>query len=137
MLSILGGVLLILSGASGAIGVVDEIQEGIQLLFGLSLTLTFESIMGGLALLTIVAGIVTTIGGVILTTSHVRFGRRVIMLAIAAGVAGLLMGLVQLVWAGNLVMSMTLQLQQSMGWIGAILAVVARIVAEQKPMVDR
>jgi hypothetical protein len=136
MLCILGGILLIVSGTSGAIGVLSEIADGLRALFGLNLLITFETVMGALAILTVVAGVFAVIGGIILTTSHVRFGRIIIMLAITAGVAGLLMGLVQMVWVGDLVLDMMIQLQQSIGWIGAMLAVVARIIAEQKPMVD-
>lgn len=137
LLCILGGALLVMSGTSGAIEVLPQIAEGLQALFGLSLLITFETVMGALALLTVLSGLAAILGGVILTTSHVRLARIIIMLAIAAGVAGLLMGLVQMVWAGDLVMSMWVQLRQSIGWIGAMLAVVARIIAEQKPMVDR
>lgn len=137
LLSIIGGILLIISGTSGAIQVLPQIEEGLRALFGLQLLITFETVMGALALLTALSGVAAIVGGVILTTSHVRMARVIIMLAIAAGVIGLLMGLVQMVWVGDLVMDMMIQLQQSIGWVGAMFAVVARIIAEQKPMVDR
>jgi hypothetical protein len=38
--------------------------------------------------------------------------------------------------AGTVHMGITLQLQQSLGWVGAILAFVARIIADQKPLVS-
>lgn len=136
LLCLIGGLLLIVSGTSGAIGVLEEIKEGIAALFGLQLLISFETVMGALAILTVLSGVTIIIGGVVLSTSHVRSARIVIFLAVAAGVAGLLMTLVQMATAGVFVMDMLHQLQQSLGWIGAILAVVARTVAEQKPMVE-
>ncbi len=136
LLCLIGGILLIISGASGAIGVLDEIREGIEALFGLQLLITFETVMGALALLTVLAGVVIIIAGAVLTTDHVRGARIGIVLAVAAGVAGLLMTLVQTATMGMLVMDMLHQLQQSLGWVGATLAIIARTIAEQKPMVD-
>jgi hypothetical protein len=87
--------------------------------------------------LTIFGGLVAILGGVILTTARVRLGRIVILLSITIGVIGLLMTLVQMASAGVFVMDMTQQLQQSIGWIGAMMAFIARTIADQKPMVDR
>lgn len=136
-LCLIGGGLLIVSGTSGAIGVLEEIRESFTALFGLELLVSFETVMGTLALLTVLAGVIVIVGGVILTSHKVHTGRIVILLAVAAGVAGLLMTLVQMAWAGRLVMGMMHQLQQSLGWIGAMMGIVARTIAEQKPMVDR
>jgi hypothetical protein len=128
---------LIISGASGAIGLINELAEGLAQIFGLTFVLTFENIMAGLAVLTIFGGLVAILGGVILTTARVRLGRIVILLSITIGVIGLLMTLVQMASAGVFVMDMTQQLQQSIGWIGAMMAFIARTIADQKPMVDR
>jgi hypothetical protein len=136
LLCLLGGILFIISGTSGAIGVLDEIEEGLAALFGLQLLITFETVMGALALLTVIAGIFVVVGGIILTTERVRAARILIVFAVAAGIAGLLMTLVQMTWAGMFAMDLTRQLQQSLGWIGAMLAVVARTISEQKPIVD-
>jgi hypothetical protein len=46
------------------------------------------------------------------------------------------MVLVQMASAGVFVMGLMEQLQQSLGWIGAMMAFIARITADQKPMVD-
>ncbi|MHA2321550.1 MAG: hypothetical protein ACXACG_07850 [Candidatus Thorarchaeota archaeon] len=128
---------MIISGASGAIGLINELAEGLAQIFGLTFVLTFENIMAGLAVLTIFGGLVAILGGVILTTARVRLGRIVILLSITIGVIGLLMTLVQMASAGVFVMDMTQQLQQSIGWIGAMMAFIARTIADQKPMVDR
>jgi hypothetical protein len=92
--------------------------------------------MGYLAVMTIIAGVVTIIGGLILTTDRVWIGRVILLGAIAAGVLGLMITMVQLLMAGTLNMGITLQLQQSFGWVGATVAIVARIIADQKPLVS-
>ncbi|MGY5872668.1 MAG: hypothetical protein RTV72_10515 [Candidatus Thorarchaeota archaeon] len=135
ILSILGGVLMIISGASGAIAVLDELADALTAAFGFSMVFTFEAVMGYLAVITSIAGVVAIIGGIILTTDRVWVGRIILLGAIAASVIGLLMSLVQLVMVGTINMEMTLQLQQSLGWVGAIVAIVARIIADQKPLV--
>jgi hypothetical protein len=136
ILCFLGGVLLIASGASGVIGLIDELAEALHEALQLTLVLTLENIMAGLATITILSGIAVIIGGLVLTTSHVRAGRIIVNLAIAMGIIGLLMILVQSVMTGTVSMELTMQLQQSLGWIGAILAFIARIIAEQKPLMD-
>jgi len=136
LLSIIGGVLLIISGASGAIAVIDVLEDALTAMFGLSVVLTFEAVMGYLSIMTSMAGVVAIIGGFMLTTDKVWVGRIILLGAIAAGVLGLMMSMVQLVMAGTLNMNITLQLQQSMGWIGAIVLFVARIIADQKPLVS-
>ena len=136
ILCFVGGVLLFASGASGVIGLIDELAEALREILELSLVLTLENIMAGLATITIISGIVVIMGGAIMTTSEVRVGRIIVNLAIAVGIIGLLMILVQSAVTGTLSMDMTMQLQQSLGWVGAILAIVARIIAEQKPLMD-
>ncbi|RDE15345.1 MAG: hypothetical protein C4K48_04700 [Candidatus Thorarchaeota archaeon] len=136
ILCLVGGVLLFASGASGVIGLIDELAEALREILEFSLVLTLENIMAGLASITIISGVVVIVGGVMLTTSEVRAGRIIVNLAIAVGIIGLLMILVQSVMTGTLSMDMTMQLQQSFGWVGAILAFVARIIAEQKPLMD-
>jgi hypothetical protein len=136
ILCFIGGALLIASGASGVISLIDELAEALYAVLELSFVLTLENIMAGLATLTIISGVVVIIGGIILTTSRVRMGRYIVNLAIAMGIIGLLMILVQSAMTGTMAMELTMQLQQSLGWIGAILAFIARIIAEQKPLTD-
>lgn len=136
VLSIIGGVLMIISGTSGAIAVLDELADALTAAFGLSIVFTFETVMGYLAVMTSLAGIAAIIGGLVLTTDRVWVGRIILLGAIAAGVIGLMMSLVQLVMTGTINMGITLQLQQSLGWVGAIIAFVARIIADQKPLVS-
>ncbi len=127
---------MILSGASGAIGVIGELSEILQYFFGLEFFTTFENFMKGLAAWAALGGLVVILGGTILTTKRVRFGRYVILAGIIVGVVGLLMTLVQMASTGTFVMGMLEQLQQSLGWIGAIMAFIGRIIADQKPILD-
>ncbi|MFX1484116.1 MAG: hypothetical protein ACFFCP_13125 [Promethearchaeota archaeon] len=128
---------MIISGTTGAIGVIGELSEILQYLFGLEFFTTFDNFMRGLAAWAALGGLVVILGGTILTTERVRFGRIVILAGITVGVVGLLMTLVQMASTGILVMSLMDQLEQSVGWIGAMLAITARIIADQKPILDR
>jgi len=127
---------MILAGVSGAIGVIGELSDFIQYFYGLEFFNTFENFMSGLAMWAGLGGFVVILGGLVLTTEKVRFGRMVILGGVTIGVVGLLMTFVQMASTGTFVMGMTEQMQQSLGWIGAILAYIGRIVAEQKPILD-
>ncbi|MFX1559850.1 MAG: hypothetical protein ACFFBL_04635 [Promethearchaeota archaeon] len=128
---------MIFSGFSGAIGVIGELSEVLQYFFGLEFFQTFENFMRGLAAWAALGGSIVIIGGILLTTRWVWSGRILILAGIVIGVVGLLMTLVQMASAGILVMDLIEQLHQSLGWIGAIMAFIARIIAEQKPMIDK
>lgn len=128
---------MILSGLSGAIGVIGEVSEIFPYIYGLEFLETFESFMAGLAAWAGLGGFVVILGGLLLTTAKVRYGRILISAGIIIGVVGLLMTLVQMASTGVFVMGMIEQLHQSLGWIGAMIAFIARIIAEQKPLVDR
>ncbi|TET09752.1 MAG: hypothetical protein E3J86_07290 [Candidatus Thorarchaeota archaeon] len=128
---------MILAGVSGAIGVIGEISDIIQYFYGLEFFNTFENFMSGLAMWAGLGGFVVILGGLILTTEKVRFGRMIILAGVTVGVVGLLVTLVQMASTGTFVMGMTEQMQQSLGWIGAIMAYIGRIIAEQKPILDR
>lgn len=129
--------LMFLSGVSGAIGVIGELSEIIQYIFGFAFLETFENFMTGLAMWAAFGGMVVILGGLVLTTHRIRFARILVSAGIIVGVVGLLMTLVQMASTGVFVMGMMEQLQQSLGWIGAMMAFIARIIAEQKPMIDR
>lgn len=128
--------LMFFSGVSGAIGVIGELSEILQYVFGLSFLETFENFMTGLAMWAAFGGMVVIVGGLVLTTQKVRIGRIIVSMGIIVGVVGLLMTLVQMASTGTFVMDMIEQLNQSLGWIGAMMAFIARIIAEQKPLID-
>ena len=85
LLSLAGGVLMILAGVSGAIGVIGELSEALEFFFGLEFFNTFENFMSGLAMWAALGGFVAILGGLILTTEKVRFGRMVILAGITVG----------------------------------------------------
>ena len=136
LLCVGGGMLMFFSGVSGAIGVIGELSEILQYVFGLSFLETFENFMTGLAMWAAFGGMVVIVGGLVLTTQNVRIGRIIVTMGIIVGVVGLLMTLVQMASTGTFVMDMIEQLNQSLGWIGAMMAFIARIIAEQKPLID-
>jgi hypothetical protein len=136
LLCVGGGVLMILSGASGAIGVIGELSDILQYFFGLEFFTNFDNFMRGLAAWAAIGGLMAILGGTIITTEKVRVGRIVILIGIILSVVGLLMTLVQMASTGTFVMGMIEQLQQSLGWIGAMMAFIGRIIAEQKPILD-
>ena len=136
LLCVGGGMLMFFSGVSGAIGVIGELSEILQYVFGLSFLETFENFMTGLAMWAAFGGMVVIVGGLVLTTQKVRIGRIIVSMGIIVGVVGLLMTLVQMASTGTFVMDMIEQLNQSLGWIGAMMAFIARIIAEQKPLID-
>jgi hypothetical protein len=133
-LCLMGGILLILSGASGSIALAQELSDDFGLLFGSEFVISFEIIMGILGLLTSMTGLAVIVGGLVLTTQRVESGRNIVLVAVGTGVLGLVMALIQSAMAGRIMMDLGLQVTQSLAWIGAILALQARIIAEQKPM---
>jgi len=98
--------------------------------------LTLEIIIGMLATLTALGGLGVIFGGFILTTRFVEGGRVIVMISLATGVLSLIMSLVQLVLAGMISLPLLTQLVQSLGWIGAIMAVMGRTIAEQRPILS-
>ena len=128
---------MILSGASGALGYLPELQEGASAYLGDSFTLSFEIVVGILATLTAFGGICVIIGGFIMTTSHVESGRITVMIAMGTGALSLIMSLIQLIMAGVLTLPLMTQLAQSFGWIGAMMAILARNISEQQPIIPK
>ena len=57
------------------------------------------------------------------------------MVSVGMGILSLIMSLVQLVLAGIFAMGMMVQIAQSLGWIGAIFSIEARIISSQRPLV--
>jgi len=134
LLCIIGGSLFIASGASGTIAVIGDLGEDLAKLFGPDFVVTFAIVMGILAVLACLGGVGVIVGGIVLTTHRVELGRIIVLVAVATGIVGLIVSLVQLIMAGDPIMNLSFQIAQSLGWVGAILSAEARIVAEQKPL---
>ena len=69
-----------------------------------------------------------------MTTRFVEFGRITVMIAMVTGVLSLVMSLVQLLLVGMYTLPLLTQLAQSLGWIGAMMAVLGKTIAEQQPI---
>lgn len=128
--------MLIASGTSGAIGVMGPFLDHFVDLLGPEAAISVQFIIGLLGALTIIGGVLIIIGGFLLTTRRVEVGRQVILAAVILGVLSLIASLVQLLIAGDLSMDLIQQFAQSIGWLGAIFAIEARIIAEQRPMME-
>ncbi|MBD3404605.1 MAG: hypothetical protein GF411_00540 [Candidatus Lokiarchaeota archaeon] len=136
ILCCVGGIMLIASGTSGAIGVMGPFLQNLIDLFGIEAAYSIQQIIGILGALTIIGGVVVIFGGFLLTTRRVEFGRKVIFAAVILGVLSLIASMIQLIVSGNLIMDLIQQFAQSIGWLGAILCIEARIIAEQRPMMQ-
>ncbi|MGY5875891.1 MAG: hypothetical protein RTU30_09105 [Candidatus Thorarchaeota archaeon] len=137
ILCLIGGSLLLIAGASGAIGVMGDLLTNLDSVLGEDGVMTVELVLGILSGLTILGGFGVILGGIIITTKRVEAGRILILLCTGMGVLGLTMSLAQLVMIGTLAMDLVIQLAQSLGWLGAIFSIIARVVAEQRPMVEK
>ncbi|MBS3794483.1 MAG: hypothetical protein KGY80_06285 [Candidatus Thorarchaeota archaeon] len=136
VLCVIGGALILLSGSSGTIGFIGGLAGGWDEVLGPNGTLTLEIMAGLLAIFTVVGGLGIIATGFVLTTKHVRKARTGIAFFIAMTISGLVVTLANLTLSGRFAMGLMFQFMQSLGWLGAILAVVARTIAEQKPILD-
>ena len=125
---------MIVAGITGTVTVLDQLQEAFDTLTIFTLAMTVEVTAGILALLTAFGGLGVAFGGVVLTTRRVEIGRLLILIFVGMGVLSLIMSLAQTLSTGTLMMDLGIQFAQSLGWIGAIFAVISRIIAEQKPL---
>lgn len=136
LLCLVGGLLVMLAGVSGTIQLMEELLLSNGDVMDPTALMTVEIVTGMLVLLTGLGGIGIVASGIILTTRRVQLGRILVALFTGMGVLGLAANLVQLVMVGTLAMDLMHQVGQSLGWIGAIFAIIARTVAVQKPIVE-
>ena len=136
LLCLVGGLLVMLAGVSGTIQLMEELLLSNGDVMDPTALMTVEIVTGMLVLLTGLGGLGIVASGIILTTRRVQLGRILVALFTGMGVLGLAANLVQLVMVGTLAMDLMHQVGQSLGWIGAIFAIIARTVAVQKPIVE-
>ena len=125
-----------LAGVSGTIQLMEELLLSNGDVMDPTALMTVEIVTGMLVLLTGLGGMGIVASGIILTTRRVQLGRILVALFTGMGVLALAANLVQLVMVGTLAMDLMHQVGQSLGWIGAIFAIIARTVAVQKPIVE-
>ncbi len=114
--------------------VARSLADSLNQLFGPESVMSFEILLGILTVLMILAGIGVIVGGAVMTTRRVEAGRIIVVVSVAMGVLGLVICLFQAAVTGELALDWGLQLVQSLGWLGAIFALIARIIAEQMPL---
>jgi len=137
LLCLVGGILMMLAGISGTIQLVGELLLSNEDVMDPTAMMTVEIVTGMLVLLTALGGLGVVASGIVLTTRRVQLGRILVALFTGMGVLGLATNLAQLVMVGTLAMDLMHQVGQSLGWIGAIFAIIARTVAVQKPIVEQ
>ncbi len=125
-----------LAGVSGTIQLMGELLLSNEDVLDPTAMMTVEIVTGMLVLLTVLGGLGIIASGIILTTRRVYLGRILVALFTGMGVLGLVTNLAQLAMVGTLAMDLMHQVGQSLGWIGAIFAIIARTVAVQRPIVE-
>jgi len=137
LLCLVGGILMMLAGVSGTLQLMGELLLSNEDVMDPTALMTVEIVTGMLILLTALGGLGVVASGIILTTRRVQLGRILVALFTGMGVLGLAANLAQLIMVGTLAMDLMHQVGQSLGWIGAIFAIIARTVAVQKPIVEQ
>ncbi len=131
ILCLLGGLLLVITSATGSIGyfgmleelhAIPELQNIIWIVDILLFVLTFIAGLGGIGVI---------IGGYFLTTARVGTGKFIIGIAAGMGLIGLIIELVKMLYFAGLgvLVNFILIIAQSIGWIGIILTIAGRQTA--------
>ena len=128
LLSVLAGVLLIVSGTQGPIGIFLVILEQIPLFIKDAL---IQTIVAAIALFLIVlsslGGFTVLLGGYLLYKNHVGTGKLLIGLGAGVGIPWLLFILFTVAMTQQIT-AVTAQ-HSILGWVGIILAFIARNIA--------
>ncbi|MFO7837039.1 MAG: hypothetical protein R6V83_10300 [Candidatus Thorarchaeota archaeon] len=128
VLCLLGGLLLIITSATGSIGyfgmleelhTIPELQNIVWVVDILLFVLTFIAGLGGIGVI---------IGSYLLTTARVGTGKFIIGIAAGLGLIGLIIELGKTVYFSGLgiLVDFLLLIAQSIGWIGIILSIIGR-----------
>lgn len=126
---------MVLSGIAGSLWWLTEFVDDLGMMFGPHFRVTASILMGILGGLMVMAGIMIVVSGGLLTTPRVLLGRKLLLVSVITGVMGLAASLVQSVLSNNIVIDISVQIPQSVGWVGAILSVIALNIADQGPLV--
>ena len=128
-LSVLAGILLIISGTQGPIGIYEFILQKLPLIIKNELLL---SIAGTIALvlisISLLGGFVVIAGGYLIHKGHGTTGKLAIGLGAGVGIPWLIIILLTLVTAQDT--SSVLAQHSIIGWVGIITAFVARYIAK-------
>lgn len=128
VLSVLGGVLLIVSGTRGPIGIFLVILEQLPLFIKDALIQTIAAVVAlFLIILSSLGGFTVILGGYLVYRNHVGIGKLLIGLGAGVGIPWLLFMLFTVAMTQQ-VTSVTAQ-HSILGWVGIILAFIARNIA--------
>jgi hypothetical protein len=129
ILSVIAGVLLIISGTRGPFGIYEAVVQSLPLVTGDPLIL---SIAGYVALIFIslasLGGFTVILGGFLVYKNHVKAGK--LAMSIGAGVGILSLILIAFTIAVSRDWSIITSEHSPVGWTGLILAFVARTIAK-------
>jgi len=129
VLSVVAGILLIISGTRGPIGIYEFILQKLPLVIKNELLL---SIAGTIALvlmsISLLGGFVVIAAGYLIYRGHGTIGKLAISLGSGAGIPWLILILLALVAARDT--SSVLAQHSIIGWIGIITALAARFIAK-------
>ena len=131
LIALISGLLLLIAGVHGSIGILAfALSEITSLLPQFINVITFT-----LVILTIVAssgGIAVIIGGYLILRKRTIPGKLLVSLGGSVGSIGFLINLISgigLAWAIISSAAAIFVIGQSLGWIGVILSVIARVIA--------
>ena len=129
MLSIVAGVLLLVSGIRGPVGTYELVQEQLPLFIEnqqvlqvantVALVLIAISLAGGLSVLA---------GAFLIYKNHIGTGKLLIGLGAGVGIPWLIMLAITLVTSGQV--AAVIAQHSTIGWIGVILSFAARTIAK-------
>jgi len=128
MLSLLSGVLLIISGTRGSIGVYGIIISVLALfLEDALLLLILKAVAFVLIFFASLGGVSVVLGGYLIYKSRVRLGKFLIGLGAGVGIPGLLLTLFTLIVSKDF--SAVIAQRGVIGWTGVFLSLIARATA--------
>jgi len=129
ILSIISGILLIVSGIHGSIGVYETILSTVALFFKHALA---QSIIGSVALILILlaslGGFSVILGGYLIYKNRIRTGKFMIGLGASVGLPGLI--LILLTLTATQQFSLIIAQYGIIGWTGIALSLITRAVAK-------
>ena len=128
-LSIVAGVLFIISGTHGPVGTYELILQKLPTLINDELILSIATTIA-LVFITIslLGGFVLFAGAYLIYKDHSRTGKLVIGLGTGAGIPWLILILATLIYTENA--ATVLAQYSTLGWIGIIMALAARFIAK-------
>jgi hypothetical protein len=130
---LVGGILLLIEGATGSIGFLSLLQEANTIPELADFIWIIDLILWVLLILASGGGITVIVGGYLMTTDRVGTGKFVVGIGAGMGLIGLLISLYPILTAygvGGVVDFLTIA-SQSAGWVGAVLTIIGRQTANK------